>query len=363
MADLQLGVNDVRQVRLASSLLRGGAHTAADVAEHFFALQGQDWAAARLALGVRVPGSTRASIDAEFNEGRLVRSWPMRGTLHVVAARDLGWVQALTNARAMQDAPRRRRLIGLELATIERVEGIVRDTLSGGRALTRDELLGAVAAAGVTLVAQQRYHTIWHLAQTGVLTFGPVRGGRHLLVLADDWIRQPRWFDSDAALAELFRMYVRGHGPCSVADFSWWTKLSVTVSKRAAVLAADVYGDELVAVDIDGLENWATAAALDAVRAKPHGGAEPLLLPGFDELYLGLRDRSAHIDPELAALLAPGSNGVFRASVLVNGQIVGTWKALGKGASVTPQIELFRDILVTPDLEAATERYRHYLGS
>lgn len=284
----------------------------------------------------------------------------MRGTLHVVAARDLGWVQALTNDRVMRDAPKRRATIGLDLALVERAAAVARETLAGGGAMTRDQLLGAISGAGVPLVAQQRYHTIWHLAQTGVLVFGPVRDGQHMLVLADEWIKEPRWFDGDAALAELFRTYVRGHGPCAPEDFSWWTKLSVPVSRKAAKLAAAAYRDELVAVDVAGVENWVSAAARDAALANPVPLDTALLLPGFDELYLGLRDRSAHVSAEFSPRLAPGNNGIFKAVVLLDGEIVGTWKAEDKGAEATPQIDLFSDIH-RPDLSEAVERYRVFL--
>lgn len=364
MTSTTLTQEQVRQIRLHSSLLYPGGHdgvtTAADVAEHFVALQGQDWVAARLALGVRAPGATRASIDAEFTAGRLVRSWPMRGTLHVVAARDLGWVQALTNDRVMRDAPKRRATIGLELALVEKAAAVAREALAGGGAMTRDELLSLISDAGVPLVAQQRYHTIWHLAQTGVLVFGPVRDGQHLLVLADEWIKEPRWFDGDAALVELFRAYVRGHGPCTPEDFSWWTKLSVPVSRKAAKLAAATYRDELVAVDVAGVENWVSATAREAALTNPVPHGTALLLPGFDELYLGLRDRSAHVSAEFSPRLAPGNNGIFKAAVLLDGEIVGTWKSEGNGVDVTPQIDLFGDIH-RPNMGEAIERYRAFL--
>lgn len=356
----------VRRVRLASSGLTRLMPTATDVVRHFVAIQGQDWTAARWALGLRVDGTTASTIAAEFASGSIVRSWPMRGTLHMVSARDLGWVQALTGDRVLRDAPKRRETIGLSLDTIERVRGIVIDALRGGRALSRAELWGVVEEAGLDVQGPQRYHTIWYLAQTGTIVMGPVRGNEQLFVLTEEWITDPREYAGDEALAQLFFAYARGHGPVSVHDFAWWTKLSVTVARRAAAAAVDAFRDELVPVEVGGVAHWACLSALDCVepgaeQGPAAGDGEALrLLPGFDEYYLGVAERGAMIDEAHAARLAPGNNGMFLPAVLINGEIVATWRRGGDSGVET--IDWFdgRAKASKAQLDAASRRVREF---
>ncbi|MEV8339648.1 crosslink repair DNA glycosylase YcaQ family protein [Leucobacter sp. NPDC077196] len=97
------------------------AQRIAGVAHRMLALQGQDWRSARWALGSRAPGATVADVEAAFAERRIVRSWPMRGTVHVVAAEDIGWMQQAANHRVLAGAPKRRAFLGMSDAALERL--------------------------------------------------------------------------------------------------------------------------------------------------------------------------------------------------------------------------------------------------
>lgn len=336
------------------------------VGERFFAMQGQDLGAARWALGARVPGATLADVDAAFDEGLLIRSWPMRGTLHVVSPRDIGWIQALTTPRVTgAGAVRRREQLGLDLSVIERAREIAVGHLEGGGRASRDELLAAFTAAGIALAPGWGYHIVWHLAQTGTLCLGPIGGREQALVLVDEWVPGQRRLEREEALVELAVRYFATHGPATVKDLAWWAGLPLR-DVRAGVAGA---GDALAAVVVDDLgEHWLPADLLDSIEA---ADGEPLegvwALPGFDEHLLGYADRGAVLDPRHAARVVPGRNGVFRPTIVSDGRVVGTWsRTITAGA--TPRVEVGAEPFgrlsraERRGFEVATRRYGDYLG-
>ncbi len=323
------------------------------VADRLLALQGQDWNGARWALGVRAPGTTEADVLAAFDSGALVRSWPMRGTIHVVAAEDIGWMQAAMNHRVLPGAAKRRQLLGLDDETLARMTDIAVDRLAGGRSLSRDELGAAWSEGGIgdpeKGVGPWRYHVIWWLCQNGIAVAGPVgaeaagggAGGsagapEPRLVLAEEWIASPRRLDGDEALAELARRFALGRGPVQDRDLAWWTGLTMREARRG-IAAAESEG-RLAAVEVAGTRYWADPELLAGPSRVP-GAA--LLLPGFDEHLLGYTDRSAVLAPEHFERIVPGRNGMFRATVVEGGRVVGVWLRTPRARRVQIGIEPF----------------------
>ncbi|MBN9612655.1 MAG: winged helix DNA-binding domain-containing protein [Actinobacteria bacterium] len=163
VAETASGIDESDSTRAASGA-DGPARIRA-VAEQLLALQGQDWHAVRWALGVRAPGTVDADVRAAFDNGSLVRSWPMRGTIHVLPAEDIGWIQNATKHKVLAGAARRREMLGLDEATLALMTDVTLGRLAGGNALSRDELGAAWTEAGVSRdgergLGQLRYHVI-----------------------------------------------------------------------------------------------------------------------------------------------------------------------------------------------------------
>ena len=95
-------------MRMTSLLLR--AHpsakpdTVAGVVEWFGAMQAQDMASALWSLGVRLPGFTLADVNAALERREAIRTWPMRGTVHLVPPADARWMLDLMGVRALAGA-------------------------------------------------------------------------------------------------------------------------------------------------------------------------------------------------------------------------------------------------------------------
>ena len=326
---------DLARFRLAALGLAGpGFGTPTEAVRWLTAVQAQDYPGALAAVALRTRAAGRAEVEAALDAGAVVRSWPMRGTLHFVAAEDLSWMLAVTGVRQQTARRARQRQLELTPEVLARGHDLAAAALSGGRALTRRELFAVWEEAGIATGGQRGVHLVRHLAHEGVLCLGPVRGGgRQRFVLLEEWVPRPRALDREEALAELALRYFRSHGPATVADLARWTKLSLT-DARAGLAAVRGELDALVVGGTEYLMDPGTPALLDRHRERARG---VLLLPGFDEYMLGYGDRTAALPAEHADAIVPGGNGVFRATVVSDGQVVGTWrKGTGGRVEATP---------------------------
>jgi hypothetical protein len=323
---------NVLATRLASLLLRdhpGGAPTdVGGVVAWFGAMQAQDAASMLWSLGARLPGTTLAGVNAELEKREVVRTWPMRGTVHLVPSADARWMLDVMGVRALAGAAKRRDTIGLSEATAERGVEVLADALAGGRRLTRSECLETLTGAGVDVSGQQGYHMLWYASQRGVTAIAPHVGKEQTFVLLDEWCPAPRRPDREEALGLIASWYFRSHGPATVADLARWTGLTVT-DCRAGVAAA---GDTLTTVDRMVVDPALVDAGLpedDEWRA----------LPGFDEFILGYKDREPMVETAHKQAIVPGNNGVFLATISRGGQVVATWKRTltKKGVTVAVQ--------------------------
>lgn len=338
----------IGRLRLASQGLLGGKRASVPEAVRWMtAMQAQDLGHALWAVGQRVAGSGASEVRAALDAGTVVRSWPMRGTLHLVAPEDLRWMLGITSGRLMQSLRTRHRELNITPddishardVALETIATLSRDTEAAGA--SREQLFAAFEEAGQVTKAQRGIHLIACLCQEASLVQGPMAGSKgnagvqQLFVPFNQWIRDSRAVDRESGLAEWFLRYIHSHGPATVRDFAWWTQ--VPLSEARAALGA--VQDQLVELPFGDTSYWMsqeTAAMLD--DGVP-GARTVLALPGFDEFLLGYQDRSLVLAPEYAELVVPGKNGVFKRIIVAGGGVVGTWArtGTGKSAGVVPE--------------------------
>jgi hypothetical protein len=347
-------LSEVALLRLIAQRIAGPQPASpVEAVRRLTAVQGQDFPGAVTSVALRTAGRRRSDVLAALDDGTVVRSWPMRGTLHLLAADDLPWMLRLLGPQSPAGLTARWAELGLTEGDAERARGLVTAALAGGGRLRRAELLTALDDGGMATSGQRGHHLLGYLARTGTLCLGPTVDGEQLFVLLDEWIPAPSQFEGAAALAELARRYFHGHGPATVHDLARWAGIGVG-DARAGLAAVR---DELAALEVDGVEYLMDPFTPDLLGAHRAEARRLLLLPGFDEFVLGYRDRSAVLDPQYAERIAPGGNGVFRPTVVSDGRIVGTWQWTGRGArravSATPFTSFPDDVRAAlPELAA-----------
>lgn len=345
----------LRRARLRHHRLAAPARTPADAARHLTATQSQDFWGGRLALASRSRVDGVSAVDRAYDRGAIVRAWTQRGTLHTVAAEDVGWMLSVTAARMLQADAKRLRDLGIGADDVSRAETLAGGALHGGGRLTRAELAAVWEAGGVSTAGQRGYHLIVTLALHGILVWGPVvhRDGieprEQHLVLAEEWIRETA--SPADPLAEFFARYIAGHGPATARDFAWWSGLPLTTARAAAAAAAD----RVRAVDDEPEPRYASPApprtAPDAQRT--------FALPTFEELYIAYADRTVAASPDALAAAGPGANGMVKPLLVHDGEIVGVWKppAMAQRATGEATFDLFADAPLAPaDARSAIDR-------
>lgn len=326
-----------------------------DVVKQLGAMQAQDYLGALWAVGLRLAATTEPTIEQAISDKKIVRTWPMRGTLHFVAPEDARWMLALLTPRILANAARRHQQLELDGATFARVETLFASALRGGRQLTRSEMMAALERGGIATAGQRGYHILWWAAQTGLICFGPRQGKQDSFVWLDDWLPAGQPLSREEALAGLTRRYFTGHGPATIQDFIWWSGLPAA-DARAGL---EMVKAQLAYEEMGGQSYWFSPAS---VTKNPAPAA--WLLPPFDEYLLGYRDRQAVLNPAHANKVAPGANGMFKPIIVIDGRVAGVWQRTLRKTKVLIRFDPF-DPLSPAQWEAvaaATEPYGRFLG-
>jgi DNA glycosylase AlkZ-like len=362
---VRMTASDALALRMRSLLLAGtpskapvGADSVAAVVTWFGAMQAQDYASGLWSLGARLPAMTRTEVQDALERREAVRTWPMRGTIHLVPAADARWMVEVLAARALAGAARRRAELGLDEVTAERAVDVLGTALAGGSRLTRAQCLAALTEAGIPTDGQRGYHLLTFASQRGVTCMAPNLGNEQTFVLIDEWVGCSNRPSRDGALATVATRYVRSHGPVPRSDFAGWTGLT----SADAAAAVDAAGDALTMVEVDGVAMLVASEALAEDPLPPPDSV--LVLPRFDEYLLGYKNRTLMVDPAHARAIMPGG-GFFQATIVRQGRVIGTWtRSSSTAATVVTVVALTplrsRDRRV---VEAAFERYAHFLDT
>lgn len=320
------------------------------------ALQAQDYAGAKWSIGLRLPDATDTDIEQAVADKTIIRTWPMRGTLHFVASKDVHWLLELLTPRIIAQAAGRHRQLELDEATFSRSKELFAKALQGGKQLTRDEMYQLLERNNISPAGQRGYHILWRSAQEGLICFGPPSGKQQTFTLLDEWVPQGKSLTRDEALAELTRRYFTSHGPATLQDFGGWSGLTMT-EVRAGV---DMVKTQLRQEIVNGQTYWMSP---DGPVTANHSPAIHLL-PGFDEYMLGYKDRSAVLEAEHAQKIVPGNNGMFSATLVIEGRIAGTWKRTFKKDKVVIEVNPFTPLSEAQSQAVAitAEHYGRFVG-
>jgi Winged helix DNA-binding domain len=325
------------RLRSAAQLLHRPADVRhpADVARAICGAQAQDRYAGRLAFRARSRRLTAADVDHARNEERsLLRTWAMRGTMHLLATDDAGWLVPLFEDAMAVNARRRLSQLGMDAATRDRGIREIERALSADGPLTRSELTERLERKGLPLAPSTRLHLFSLAVVTGMACLGPDQGGRPSLVLTRDWIGERPRHDRAKALTELARRYLRAFGPATETDLAGWAGLGLG-EVRAGLAGV---GEELTEVSVAGQRAWMPKRAARRPR-----GRYVRLLPAWDTYLMGYRDRGFVAQPAHWRRIMPGG-GMLHPTIVVDGVAVGTWRGRRDRGSIRIEPKLFLEV-------------------
>jgi hypothetical protein len=324
----------------------------ADLVHWMGAVQAQDYLGALWAIGLRTRGAVEAVVEDAIARRAIIRTWPMRGTLHFVAADDARWMSSLMTPRVISGAASRFRQLELDAKVLSRSADVAVKVLQGGKCIRRDAMYAHWQAARIATHESRGLHILGYLAQTGVVCFGPRDRKQHTITLLEEWLPAARPRDREEALGELVRRYFASHGPATVQDLAWWSGLTITDLRVGLELAKDA----LESRDVGGRTMWFSPPLESRATKRAY------LLPAWDEFTVGYRDRDDILDPRQATRVNAGG-GVLRPVVVIDGAVVGTWqRTLGKSrVTVTPTWFRRLDGAESKAVADAIARYARFL--
>jgi len=325
-----------------------------EVVARLGAVQAQEYAWAKWALGQRATGLTDAAVERAFNEGAILRTHVMRPTWHFVTPADIRWLLALTGPRVNVAMASNYRGLELDEATFTRSNAVLAKALQGGRQLTRPELAAILQQAGIATADLLRFsHIMLRAELDAVVCSGVLRGKQHTYALLDERAPQAKTLERDEALAELTRRYFTSHGPATLADFGWWSGLTMADARAGLEMAKP----HLVQEVIDGQTYWLPSSPSPVNITSP----TVHLLPAFDEYTVAYKDRQAVLDP---AYPPQAKSDILNPAIAVDGKIVGTWKRTFKKEMVIIIPSLFTPLgpAEAQAVAEAAQRYGAFLG-
>lgn len=327
-----------------------------EVVEWLGAVQAQDYLGSLWALGLRMRNAIENDIEQALADRTIIRTWPMRGTLHFVAAADVRWMLELLTPRVVASNARRlKQEFDLDDAVFARSRKVFQRALQGGKQLSRNAMYQALEAAHISAAGSRGLHILWRLAQEGLLCFGARQGKQQTFALLDEWAPKAKRLERDEALAELARRYFTSHGPATVQDFTWWSGLAPT----DALAGLEMVKRHLIQEVVGGQTYW-----LASTMPRSKGVSKTAyLLPAYDEYTVAYRDRSAALGPVYAERSDSGI-AILSPTMVIDGQVVGTWKRTLEKDSVVLTPSPFNSLKKADKraLGSAADQYGAFLG-
>lgn len=353
---------DITTQRLYNQhLSRQTLNQPAAIVRHLGAVQAQEYAHAKWAIGMRSLDLTDARVEKAMEDGEIIRTHLMRPTWHFVARDDIRWMLELTGPRVHTANNHYYKQSGLDTDTLKRSNDLMATALQGGNYLTRKDLLEILEQKGIPAGDTIRSSYIMMYAELeGVICSGPRKGKQFTYALISERAPDALTLDPDEALAELVRRYFSSHGPATIADFVWWSGLTVADTKRGLGLNKDYLESAIIGDSEYYFPPIASSESFVDAEETAY------LLPIYDEYGNAYKRREALFDPSYDVQAKAGNLPTvpFQCQVVIGGKMLGTWNRTHSKNDVLVEAYYYRP-LTQPEETAFkkdVDRYGRFYG-
>ncbi len=336
-----------------------------DVVTHICGVHAQLMSAAELALWARVQDLSPSDVqDALWRDRALVKTWAMRGTLHLLAAREFPLYVAALSTFKHYRRPSWLKYHGVTLAELDTIIEAVRTTLAGS-GTTREQLADAIAERAHEPKLRELLRSGWGAllkpaAFQGYLCFGPSQGQQVTFVRPDQWIGAWHPVEPEQALQEIARRYLAAYGPATVDDFARWWGMEPSDAKRLFRSLAD----DVEAVDVEGWKASMLAVAIEQMQVL-QAPRSVRLLPHFDPYVVALARQCQYLLPAEHKGRVYRPQGWISPVVLVDGRMAGVWDYDRQRSQIVVNVDMFAPPTdeVRQDIAAEAQRLGSFLGA
>ena len=328
-------------------------NTPAEIVKYVGAMQAQDYAGAKWAVGMRLQKSNEAAVEQAMADGNIIRTHVLRPTWHFVDPADLRWMLDLTAHRIIAFGASRARQLQLDSAIFKHSNDVLAKLLGGKKQLNRLEITIALNNAGIKTDEERLMFLLMQAELDKVICSGARQGKQFTYALFDDRIPQGNLLEREEALAELLRRYLISRGPATLNDFAWWSGLTLSDAR----LGMEMIKPGFTNIQVDSHEYWMAKDQPGLVGKSPIA----YLLPAYDEFAVAYSDRTAAVNPKY---LTQARHVIFDPSIVVNNQVAGTWKRIIKKNEIEIILNLFGKLnkMQEKAVEMATIRYKRFMN-
>ncbi|MBF2509237.1 winged helix DNA-binding domain-containing protein [Listeria welshimeri] len=273
-----------------------------EVVFHFGAMQSQNYSQSLWAVGSRLINPSELAVKKAIDNGEIIRTWLLRGTIHLFSARDYHWMMDLIAPTIDKICRPHRKKLGLTEEILSKASEIVK-TFVAKEVVTRKELANHLAKNNLPNAGIPFAQLLVYLSSRKIICSGPNETFRNIELIP----KQTHFFTREEAVQELAKRYLQSHAPATLKDFCFWSGLTVTDAKMA--LANFTKEDEFYLNEL--------TKNVISTRQIP--------LAGFDEWIIGYKDRSIVLSEAWQEEIIT-KNGIFRPAIISDGQVVGKWE-------------------------------------
>lgn len=322
----------------------------ADMVAHLVAMQAQEFAMAKWAIGLRLPTVKETDVDGAFNSGQILRTHLLRPTWHFVTPSDIGWLLLLTAPRVKQMNAFMERQCGLNAALFSKTNDLIANALAANNHLTRDELAAVLNRVNIEASGFRLNYIMMRAELDEISCSGPRRGNQFTYALLDERAPNRKKLDRPEALAELTKRYITSRGPATIRDFSTWSGLTVKEATEGIEMNKPGIEPEI----INGQTYYVSAG-----QSAPTGDVQStFLMPDYDEYGMVYKNRDAIGHAELSGSLT------YNRLIIVDGAIAGSWKRTINGSKVRVELSMNRPLTEQQRerVAEAAEQYGQFIG-
>ncbi len=334
--------NEISYSRIQNQQIEGSKYQSAkDLVMWMGAMQAQDFAMAKWAIGLRLSNSTEHLIETAYNKGEILRTHIMRPTWHFIAADDIYWMLELTASKIKSRMKTNDRRFELTDSNYLKTNQIIEKQFIKEKYTNRIGFANAFANEKINIEENRLSHILMRAELDGIICSGPIINNKLTYCLLEERVPIKRLFTRDNALTELANRYLESHNPASVNDFIWWSGLSVLDARRAFEMVKSCY----IQKTINSETYW-----FSEISQPIKNELSVHLLPAFDEFLISYANRNAALE-SVDSKKTISENGIFRPIIVVNGQVKGIWKRITKKDKVILEAIFFQ----IPNLETITQ--------
>lgn len=344
---------DIANQRLHNQHLLENSRSPINVVRSLGAVQAQDFVGAKWAVGLRC-NTTDAAVQKLFDDGKILRTHALRPTWHFVAAEDIRWIQELTAPRVHAFNRYYYKKLGIDEAAVNKSRKLLVDALKGSNQLTRDQIAKIFAENGLGAQGLGVGYLIIYAELEGLICSGAMQGKQHTYALLAERAPHAKSMPRDKALAELTRRFFTTHGPAQIADFAWWSSLTIAEIKEGITLA------KLKNIEVGGKTYYFAKEASNTISS-------PIahLLPNYDEYFIAYKDRTAFsAGRTFKVSRQPSYEDLSYHLLAIDGQLAGGWKRVVTAKQFTVRLNSFGKFTAGQQqaLKTATKRLKDFMG-